>query len=128
MGIYQGCRQDSFCKVFEINVDKLSAVNSISLKHRINKRTVPPQGPPSPTQTIPAHPPLAPSSGLRADDLAGPRLVFCPRVEMCDLHLHRLHLQVLRRDPTHFVSDLVALDGDVLALDAETDNNQNEDE
>lgn len=60
------------------------------------------------------------SQGLRADDLAGPSLVFCARVEMCDLHLHRLYLQVLRGHAGHFVSDLVALDGDVLALDAET--------
>lgn len=67
-----------------------------------------------PTQTFP------PAQGLRADDLAGPRLVFCARVEMCDLHLHRLHLQVLRGDAGHLVSDLVTLDGDVLALDAET--------
>lgn len=62
--------------------------------------------------------PAAPSSGLRADDLSGPGLVFRPRVEMCDLHLHRLHLQVLGRDPGHFVRDLIALDRDVLALDA----------
>lgn len=56
---------------------------------------------------------------LRADDLAGPRLVLRAGVEMCDLHLHRLHFEVLRRDAGHLVSDLVALDGDVLALDAE---------
>lgn len=38
---------------------------------------------------------------------------------MCDLHLHRLYFEVLRGDAGHLVSDLVALDGDVLALDAE---------
>lgn len=61
------------------------------------------------------------SWGLRADHLPGPGLVFRPWVEMCDLHLHRLHLQVLGRDPAHFVRDLIALDRDVLPLDAETE-------
>lgn len=42
------------------------------------------------------------------------------RVEVRDLHLHRLHFEVLRGDAGHLVSDLVALDGDVLALDAES--------
>lgn len=68
------------------------------------------------------------SWGLRADHLPGPGLVFRPWVEMCDLHLHRLHLQVLGRDPAHFVRDLIALDRDVLPLDAETERNEDEDE
>lgn len=35
---------------------------------------------------------------------------------MSDFDLHGLHLQVLRRDPAHFICDLVALDRDVLPL------------
>lgn len=60
-------------------------------------------------------------SGLRADDLAGPGLVFRPWVEVCDFDLHGLHLQVFGRDPAHFVCDLIALDWDVLSFDAETE-------
>lgn len=56
-------------------------------------------------------------SGLRADDLAGPGLVFRPWVEVCDFDLHGLHLQVFGRDPAHFVCDLIALDWDVLSFD-----------
>lgn len=37
---------------------------------------------------------------------------------MRELHLHRLHLQVLGRDSAHLVGDLVAFHWDVLALDA----------
>lgn len=73
---------------------------------------------------IPALPSMthqARGSDLRADDLPRPGLVFCPWVEMCDLHLHRLHLQVLGRDSAHFVRHLVALNWDVLPLDAETE-------
>lgn len=58
-------------------------------------------------------------SGLRADDLAGPGLVFRPWVQMCDLHLHCLHLQVLGRDPAHLIRDLVSLHRNILPLDAE---------
>lgn len=54
--------------------------------------------------------------------------MFCPWVEMSDLHLHRLHLQVLGGDPAHFVRDLVALNRDVLAVDAETHSSQDKDE
>lgn len=73
--------------------------------------------PPTTTRPCPA-----PPSGLRADGLPGPGLVFCPRVEVCDLHLYRLHLQVLGRDPAHFVRDLIALDRDILPLDAGTES------
>lgn len=47
---------------------------------------------------------------------------------MRDLHLHRLHLQVLGGDPAHFVRDLVALNRDVLPVDAETHSSQDKDE
>ena len=59
--------------------------------------------------------------GLRADDLAGPGLVFGAGVQVHDLHLHRLHLQVLGRHSAHFVPDLVSLHRDVLSLDAGTE-------
>lgn len=36
---------------------------------------------------------------------------------MCDLHLHRLHLQVFGRDPAYFVCDFISLDWDVFPLD-----------
>lgn len=71
------------------------------------------------------HPPTHPVSrswSLRADDLTGPSLMFRPWVQMCDLHLHRLNLQVLRRDPAHFVRDLVALNWDILPLDTGKDS------
>lgn len=109
-----------FQKVFLIGMNKLISSELLQLISCFFKNVELIEGEPQkqvryiPTQTFP------PAQGLRADDLAGPRLVFCARVEMCDLHLHRLHLQVLRGDAGHLVSDLVALDGDVLALDAET--------
>lgn len=42
--------------------------------------------------------------------------MLAPWVEMSDFDLHRLHLQVLGWDSGHFVCDLIALDGDVLAV------------
>lgn len=60
-----------------------------------------------------------PLTALRADDLPRPSLVFCPWVQVCDLHLHRLHLQILGWDPAHLICDLVSLDRNVLPLDAE---------
>lgn len=72
-------------------------------------------------------PPIPPQAGpdnsrlrwsLRADDLAGPGLVLRSRVQMCDDHLHCLHLLVLGWDGTHFIRHLVALHRNVLALDA----------
>lgn len=48
--------------------------------------------------------------------MSRPGFVLAPWVEMSDFDLHRLHLQVLGRDAGHFVRDLIALDGDVLAV------------
>lgn len=59
-----------------------------------------------------------PRWSLRADDLAGPGLVLRSRVQVCDDHLHCLHLLVLGWDGTHFICHLVPLHGNVLALDA----------
>lgn len=61
-------------------------------------------------------------SNLRADDLPGPGLVFRAWVEMNYLHLHRLQLQVLGGDSAHFVCDLIALNGNIFPIDAETED------
>lgn len=64
-------------------------------------------------------PALSRRSGLRAEDLTRPGLVFCAGVQMCDLHLHRLHLQILGWDPAHLVCDLISLHRNILPLNAE---------
>lgn len=80
----------------------------------------PPQHPPpNPAQKHPAGP-----DALRADDLSRPGLVFRPRVEVCDLHLHSLHLQVFGRHAAHFKRDLIAFDWHVLPLNAEMEKHK----
>lgn len=72
----------SLLQVFQITVDKL---------------------------TLLPHPAGSPSfQGLRADDQAGHRLLFCGRIEMSDFQA-----------AGHLVTYLVVLDGDVLDLNAE---------
>lgn len=98
--------------LFAVQVKLFSLTKDLSTKLSVPREVH--HHPPSPAQ----HDPPGPrSSGLCADDLARPGLVFRPWVEVYELHLHRLHLQVLGRDPAHFVRDLVALDRDILPLD-----------
>lgn len=52
------------------------------------------------------------------DDVPRPGLMFCARLEVGDVDLHRLDLLVLGRDGADFVAQLVSFHRHVLALDA----------